>query len=33
MNNYTLTCETSGYRIYESNDGSHEIWIKKEKVL
>lgn len=31
MNDYVLVCETRDTYIYEANDGSHEIWIKKEK--
>lgn len=28
---YTLISETLMYLIYESADGSHELWIKKDK--
>lgn len=32
MSGYTLVNETEVYLVYESDDYSHEIWIKKENV-
>ena len=33
MSGYELVSETADYFIYESNDGSHEIWKRKKEVI
>lgn len=30
---YKLVCEMEEYLVYEDNEGTHEIWIKKEAQL
>jgi hypothetical protein len=32
MIGYTLTCETATYFVYESDDGTHELLIKKHAL-
>ncbi len=32
MIGYNLTCETRTYFVYESDDGTHELYIKKQNV-